>query len=687
MSKGYLTIQVTAHNFATPVVGAKIDITDMDGNFIETLFTNISGTTPTMTLDAPPPETQLNPELPVVPYDKYIVDITAKDYLENITRGVQIYGDSSSTLPVDLITETPANAGHIVERTIGENALLEQSANLNQAIPPEDEEYMEMETLIHSEVYIPTHIIVHLGTPASTARNVTVRFADYIKNVASSEIFPDWPYNSLRANIHAQISLTLNRVYTEWYRSQGYNFDITNSTRYDQYFVEGRNIFENISKIVDEIFNTYVVKPPGTEPYFTEYCDGKTATCPGMKQWGTVTLADQGMNYLSILRYYYGQGIYIATTNNIKTSYESFPGYLTSGSSGSNVAIIQTQLNRIRQNFPAIPVISPVDGRYGTQTAAAVRKFQEVFSLPQTGAVDRATWYKISYIYTAVKKLAELGSEGEPPPIIPPSPPSPPSTVNPPFPGTLLKLGSSGNNVSLMQRYLNVLGQRYTVIPQQSVDGIFGNNMQRAVIAFQQLFGLTADGIIGRITWDKIVTEYDKLPAQPPSSVNPPFPGYNIRQGQTGSNILLMQRYLNAIGRVYPDIPGLTEDSVFGPAMYNAVITFQKLYGLVADGVIGRNTWDKIVTVYNTLPSTDTPPFPGTLLRQGMQNNDIRTMQIFLNAIGKKYTQIPQVEAAGLFGPLTHQAVLTFQRLFGLVPDGVIGRITWDAIVREYNNL
>ncbi|MCL2775216.1 MAG: peptidoglycan-binding protein, partial [Oscillospiraceae bacterium] len=607
-------------------------------------------------------ETQLDPELPVKPYDRYIIDITADGYLEDITRGVQIYGDSSSNLPVDIIPETPANTGSIVTHDIGENALLEVSTH--QEAP------LGITPAIESEVYIPTHIIVHLGTPASNARNVTVRFADYIKNVASSEIFPDWPYHSLRANIHAQISLTLNRVYTEWYRSQGYNFHITNSTQYDQYFVEGRNIFASVSGIVDEIFNSYVVRPPGTEPYFTEYCNGTTATCPGMKQWGTVTLAKQNMDYLQILRYYYGQSIYIATTNNIKTDYESFPGYLSTGASGPNVSVIQRQLNRIRQNYPAIPVIAATDGVYGTQTAAAVKKFQEIFGLPQTGAVDRATWYKISYVYVAVKKLAELGSEGEPS-----------------FPSILLKLGSVGDDVALMQRYLNALGQRYTVIPQQTVDGIFGNNMQRAVIAFQQLFGLTADGIIGRITWDRIVAEYNKLPTSPPSTVNPPFPGYNISQGQTGNNVLTMQRYLNTIGRFYPDIPRLTEDGIFGPMTRNAVVTFQRLYNLTADGIIGRNTWDKIVTVYDGLPAANNPPFPGILLSQGMQNEHIRTMQTFLNAIGRKYTQIPQVEAVGIFGPLTHQAVLTFQRLFGLVPDGVIGRITWNKIVEEYNKL
>ena len=677
-SLGYLTVRVTAHNFALPVVGAEIKVTDMNGNFVETLFSDINGSSPAIAFYAPPPETQLDPEIHVKPYSQYIIDITADGYLETIIKGVQIFGDSSSDLPVDLIESTPETFGAVIERPIGENALLEYETH-QDAPPPHP--------YVHSEVFIPSHITVHLGTPSSNARNVTVRFVDYIKNVASSEIFPDWPYHSLRANIHAQISLTLNRIYTEWYRSKGYNFDITNSTQYDQYFVDGRNIFDSVSTIADEIFNTYVIKPPGTEPYYTEYCNGTTSTCPGMSQWGTVTLANQGRNYLEILRYYYGPGIYISVTDNIKTPYESFPGTLGQGSSGANVAIIQSQLNRIRQNFPAIPIISPVDGTYGTQTTAAVRRFQEVFGLSQTGVVDRATWYKISYIYVAVKNLAELGSEGQPPTPSPGPLPVPTPPGGTPFPGQLLKIGSRGNDVTLMQRYLNAIGQRYPTVPQQTVDGIFGNNMHNAVLAFQKLFGLTPDGIIGRITWDRVINEYNNLPETPPSTVQPPFPGYNISQGQTGSNVLLMQKYLNAVSQVYPDVPRLSEDSIFGPIMRSAVIAFQNLYNLSADGVIGRNTWDKIVTVYNNLPTGNIPQFPGTLLRQGMQNESIRLMQTYLNAIGETYTQIPQVEAIGLFGPLTHQAVLTFQRLFGLTPDGIIGRITWDRVVQEYNNL
>ena len=587
---GKLRVRVTTGGFALPVPDAEITIKTPEGRLIETLLTDISGLSPQVTLDAPPPEAQRDPELAVVPYARYTVEINAPGFLEAVIKGIQIYGDSVSDLPVDLEPETSENAGRIVEKDIDENTLLDRCCT--QRGPG----MMYANPYIHSQVLIPTTITVHLGTPASNARNVRVRFVDYIKNVASSEIFPDWPYHSLRANIHAQISLALNRIFTEWYPSRGYNFDITSSTQYDQYFVDGRNIFQEVSVIADEIFNTYVLRPPGTEPYFTEYCDGKKVSCPGMKQWGTVSLADQGMNYLQILRYYYGQNITVNTTDNIQSPFESFPGNLGVGAYGAGVATAQAQLARIRQNFPAMPPLGTVDGIFGVQTQAAVRSFQQIFSLAVTGVINRATWYKISYIYAAVKKLAELGSEGHPP--VGPTPPIEPvpPTGSTPFPGEVLKLGSAGERV------------------------------------------------------------------------------------------LLMQKYLNAAGRVYPDIPRQTEDGQFGPIMQSAVVAFQHLYNLTADGIIGRITWDKIVSVYSNLP-TGAPPFPGTLLRQGMQNNDIKRMQTYLNAIGKKYPQIPQVEAAGAFGPLTHQAVLTFQRLFGLTADGVIGRITWDRIVREYENL
>ncbi|MCL2776335.1 MAG: peptidoglycan-binding protein, partial [Oscillospiraceae bacterium] len=444
-NKGTLEVRLTTADHALPVASAEVTVFDMELNSLYTLHTDQSGITKWVELPAPPAQTQLDSNLPVKPYSRYIVEIIADGFHKTIVNGVQIYDNAPSYLPINL---KPLQKGQPPEEIwfdIGENALEMAWQSGSESAPS-----ILPEVKIHREVFIPTHITVHLGTPASNARNVTVPFIDYIKNVASSEIFPDWPYHSLRANIHAQISLALNRVFTEWYRGKSYNFDITNSTQFDQYFVEGRNIFESVSVIADEIFNSYIIRPPGVEPFFAEYCNGTTAWCPGMKQWGTVTLANQGMNYLQILRYYYGQSIYIATTDNIRTPFESFRGNLALGSSGQDVAMIQMMLARIGRNYPAMPAVS-VDGSYGSQTVAAVRRFQQIFGLAQTGTVDRRTWYSISNIYAAVMKLAELGSEGHQPPVIIPP------TGMPPFPGTNLSVGSSGNNVRLIQQAINTI--------------------------------------------------------------------------------------------------------------------------------------------------------------------------------------------------------------------------------------
>ena len=267
--------------------------------------------------------------------------------------------------------------------------------------------------MLTGEPYIPETITVHLGTPDSNAQNVTVDFMTYIKNVASSEIYPTWPETSIRANVYAIISFALNRIYTEWYRSRGYNFDITSSTQYDQKFINNREIFDTVSSIVDEIFTSYVRRQGTVEPLFTAFCNGTTVTCDGLSQWGTVSLADAGYTPYEILQYYYGDDIDIVTNAPVMTRTPSYPGTpLREGVVGNEVKTIQRQLNRISRNYPAIPKISSVDGVFGSYTREAVEKFQEIFNLQITGVVDEATWYKIAYIYTSVKRLAELNSEG-----------------------------------------------------------------------------------------------------------------------------------------------------------------------------------------------------------------------------------------------------------------------------------
>ena len=256
---------------------------------------------------------------------------------------------------------------------------------------------------------VPRNITVHLGKPDEEAANVTVSFTDYISNVASSELYPTWPRNALIANIYAIISFTMNRIYNEWYRSKGYNFDITSSSVYDQAYVKDRSTYENINNIVEEIFNNYVVKGSAIQPYFTRYCDGRKTTCDGLSQWGSVDLANKGYTPLNILKYYYGNDINIKYNAEVGDISEGYPGTpIKIGSVGNPVLAIERDLKRIRRNYPAIPNITDTYGIYNEEVESAVKKFQEIFSLPVTGIVDKATWYKIKYIYTSVKKLSDL---------------------------------------------------------------------------------------------------------------------------------------------------------------------------------------------------------------------------------------------------------------------------------------
>lgn len=439
---------------------------------------------------------------------------------------------------------------------------------------------------------IPDFITVHLGRPDSSAKNVRVPFTGYIKNVASSEVYPTWPENSLRANIYAQISLALNRIYTEYYRSRGYNFDITNSTAYDQAYIDGRDIFGNISRIVDEIFNSYITKGNQIQPYFAEYCDGKNVTCKGMSQWGTVTLANQGRTPIQILRNYYGSDINLVSNVPVKNIRESYPGTLLRlGTVGEDVRTIQRQLNRIRRNYPSIPNIPQTNGVFEATTRAAVRQFQSIFNLAVDGIVGRATWYKIKRIYNAVIKVSELYSEGI---TI--------SDIDRIY-STSLRRGSMGNEVKLIQYYLNFLSFFNNRLPSIDADGIFGPATENAVKAFQSEYGLTADGIVGRDTWNRLQDAYfstlNSLPDEYRSYSSLLYPGYVITTGASGNVVTQLQTFLNVIAANNSAVPSVAVDGVYGNETRNAVIAVQKLSGLEQTGAVGALTWNAIVNLYN----------------------------------------------------------------------------------------
>lgn len=588
MATGFLQVMVTTQT-ALPLENVKITVIDSaSGRLLEnkTVYTDASGQTPLIELETVDRQYTFDEDnTTVLPYKNYDLITEKEFFIRGQNTAVQIY-DGQTTIQTISLMPRPTDFGNEFESELNRGQvqkLFEVQPNLQQGI----------NDYILQRVVIPENVTVHLGRPDASRQNVTVPFRTYLRSVAASEIYPTWPEQALRANIHAQISFVLNRIYTEWYRSRGYNFDITNSTSFDQKYIHNRATFESTDRIVDEIFNTYVTRQYNREPYFTEYCDGKQVTCNGLKQWGTVDLANQGMNALQILRYYYGNDIQINETNNIANVNSSYPGTaLRRGRTGQNVRIIQAQLNRISDNYPAIPK-QTVDGVFGATTENAVRTFQRIFNLTSDGVVGKSTWYKISFIYVAVKKLAELTSEGE-------------SIQDGAYPGFPVRQGSSGLNVVIVQFYLSQAARYVPTVSRVELDGVFGSGTRTQVMNFQRYYNLTPDGVVGPATWEKMYRLFLSIrdgvnnPSQtpPPSAV---YPGNPLRMGSSGANVTRIQTWLNDIGSVTGSIPTLVTDGRFGPATQAAVIVFQQQNNLSADGVVGPLTWNRIYAVWQDL--------------------------------------------------------------------------------------
>lgn len=404
---GTLQISVVSALGMSPISDATVTISytgDPDSP-METLTTDESGQTPEINLKAPPRELSLTPDITEQPYSEYNIQVTAEGFETVLVSGSEILAGAYSLQPIRMnpldVTEEEEKVVVIPPHTL--------FGEYPPKIPEEEIKPMnETGEIVLSRVVIPEYVIVHDGDPEDpTARNYWVRYKDYIKNVASSEIYPTWSESAIYANILVIQSFTLNRVFTEWYRGKGYDFTITSSTAYDQKWIYGRNVFEEIDYLVDSIFTNYLSRPGVRQPIFTSYCDGNRTTCRGLSQWGSQSLAEQGYSAIDIIHYYYGNDMYINSADIISGVPSSWPGYdLTIGSSGEKVRQLQQQLNRIARNYPAIPTLIP-DGIYGPDTADAVRMFQKIFHLPQTGIVDYPTWFEISDIYVGVTRISE----------------------------------------------------------------------------------------------------------------------------------------------------------------------------------------------------------------------------------------------------------------------------------------
>jgi peptidoglycan hydrolase-like protein with peptidoglycan-binding domain len=408
IDRGSLQVNVTSKITSYPISGAKVSIsyTGVPDSTLEELSTNSSGQTEVVELAAPPIEYSLDSSNGMQPYSEYTIQVSAPGYETMFISGAEILPTVKAIQNVGLRPLVEGEQQDVI--VIPAHTLYgDYPAKIaEEEIKPVN----ETGEIVLSRVVVPEYIVVHDGSPRdSTANNYYVKYKDYIKNVASSEIYSTWPANTIRANVLAIMSFTLNRVYTEWYRNKGYDFTITSSTAFDHKWIHERNIFEPISVIVDELFADYLSRPNVKQPILTQYCDGRQVSCPNwMTQWGSKDLGDRGYTAIEILRYYYGDSMYINTAQEISGIPSSWPGYvLEVGSRGDKVKQMQEQLNVIAGAYPAIPKIA-VDGIYGPATKASVEVFQSVFGLPVTGIVDYRTWFKISEIYVGVSRIAEL---------------------------------------------------------------------------------------------------------------------------------------------------------------------------------------------------------------------------------------------------------------------------------------
>ena len=691
MGKGNLIIQVVAAEGAILIEGANITLMDENGVVLHELVTDISGHAQEVTLDAPDVALTEDPYATARRYSVYTAKVRAMGYRPVTYNGIMVFDQATFIQVIEMhpaLSRSGPQEEEIVD--VGGHALDEPIVPEQQRpIPP---------VRVLDRVVIPNFITVHLGRWESQAPNVRVPFINYIKNVASHEIFDTWPEQTIIANVYCIVSLTLNRVFTEFYRKRGQNFDITATTHMDQKYTHYGTIGVRISNIVDRIFNNYLGIVGHLEPFLSLYNDGVVANFPGrLSQWGSFFDGrDRGMNAWQIIRKYYSQNLELRQCDFFSGPLESWPGApLSQGSQGEAVRTLQRYLNRVLGRYTDV-IINPVDGVFGPSTRRSVILFQQIYNLQQTGVVDRATWYQIGRIYGIEKALWEMNSEG----IRIGIGTTPPTVV--------IREGATGTRVTELQFLLDFIGLYYDEIPFVAETSRFDRLTADGVRAFQRLFGLTVDGVVGPATWRKLYEVYwgivNNTPAPPPTPAPPnppnmpPYPGTVLRLGARSDSVRLMQQALNRIHEAVPGIPLVPEDGVFGEQTRDAVMAFQRIFGLSVDGAVGPITWERLMREFLDLqpggagtlpppPQPQIPPYPGSAIRQGATGESVRLIQQAINQLVVCFpNRLWRISADGIFGNGTRDAVMAVQSLFGLSVDGVVGPMTWDRLMREAAN-
>lgn len=662
MPSGTLQVYTALAENAAPLPGVTVLVLNEAGIQIARLTTNDVGSAPELVLTAPDEAYSLDEANTTVrPYAVYQLRAEMTGFQTIELEGVQVFAGHQTVARLQFLPAA-RTLPEVEPETIPEHPLF---AGDGGSGPPPIGQCADARVL--SEVVVPKKITVHLARPAVSAANVTVSFQDYIANVASSEVYPTWPEQALRANILAQISLALNRIWTEWYPSRGYSFNITNSPGVDQAYVRGRTVFAVMERLTAELFNTYVRRTGDTEPYYTEYCDGKSVTCPGMKQWGTVERAKEGKSALEILRYYYGSRVQLVTTNNIASIPQSYPGSpLRRGSTGRSVEQVQFWLSSLAQFDSDLPSVR-VDGSFGAATERAVKAFQKSEGLTQDGVVGQTTWQELYAEW--VNAQSDAGGTA--------------------YPGTALRTGSRGNAVRLVQFWLRLAAENYTGLSNVTVDGSFGSGTASAVRAFQRLFGLTADGVVGAGTWAKLnevgLAVANNLVGQ---NIQPGQFVTTLREGSTGTPVRALQYNLRLLAAYYRDVPTVTVDGTFGAATRRAVIAWQEHAGLTVDGVVGRLTWQSIydsaqqVSASGPAVTARAPDPPEETLKVGDSGQKIRILSQILEFLAQF---LPEITPSGLtdtFDDALETTVRSAQQTLGRTVTGEVTPADWLAFYR-----